>query len=231
MTDAGGSCVWLRGSGKFQLQDCIARRSKVDGIYVDTMAPCILLRCRAEDCENNGVVVDYPVTVLNEIASAEFTASVKTLLASTPHSAVVRCPFRLLDPSLLTLPCAAQELVCIGNHVNGVLVHGGVAVNLSGAALRNNNLNGLLVTGVTLPGATAPITISGADISGNGHGNEASAADGETFGIAMGKDEHGVSRIAVMVPQGPPFAGVQMSNNRGGNFVEVAEVAEQLMRD
>jgi hypothetical protein len=100
MTDSGGSCVWLRGSGRFQLRDCTARRSKVDGIYVDTMAPCVLLRCRAEYCENNGVVVDYPLSVLNEINSTEFTASVRTLLASTPHSAVVRCPFRLLDPRL-----------------------------------------------------------------------------------------------------------------------------------
>jgi hypothetical protein len=117
----------------------------------------------------------------------------------------------------------AQGLVCTGNRVNGVVIEGGVPVDLTGAALRDNNLNGLLVTSDTLPGGTGRITITGADISGNGRADEAKAAEGETCGIALLKDERGVSRYAALVPQGPPFPGVHFSNNRGGQIVEVAE--------
>lgn len=121
--------------------------------------------------------------------------------------------------------------MCTDNGCNAAVVDGGVAVDLTNAALRNNDLNGLLVTGITLPGATAPITITGVEISGNGRGKEANAAEGETYGFAMGKNEHGVSRIAVMVPQGPPFVGVQFSNNRDGDFIKVADVEAVSMND
>ena len=127
------------------------------------------------------------------------------------------------NPQFADADVRRQDLVSTKNHVNAVLVDGGVAVDLSCAALRDNKLNGLLVTEITLPGATAPISLPRAHITGNGHGAEANAAEGETSGVALLKNELGVSRLAVIVPQGPPFAGVQFSNNCGGDFVEVAD--------
>jgi parallel beta-helix repeat protein len=92
VTDVSGSGFWLRGSGKCVLQDCVARRCKVDGIFIDATRPCILLRCRAELCLNNGAVFDFPLSVLKRGSDAY--ADAVTLLLGNPHyTAVRRCAF------------------------------------------------------------------------------------------------------------------------------------------
>lgn len=119
-----------------------------------------------------------------------------------------------------------QGLVCIRSCCRAVLVDGGVAVDLSGAVLRDNYWQALCVTASVLHEATARITLAGAEKSGNGFSDDADAALGETVGIALERVEGGVSRLRVMLPMGPP-TGVRLSNNRGGASMEVCIAAEE----
>ena len=113
-----------------------------------------------------------------------------------------------------------QDLVCIGSKCNAVLVDGGVAADLSKSILKDNAFNALLVTNIVLPNAIAKITLTDAEISGNGIGEDASDERCERHAVALEFDASGVSRHGVLVPQGPGLEGVKLSNNCGGDFVE-----------
>ena len=117
---------------------------------------------------------------------------------------------------MLTL-LRAQGLRCTGCNSHAVLIDGGVAADLTDAVLRANCWNGLRVTDACLAGATAQITLTGAEISGNGVDSDAKVEKDLRSGITLERPEGGASRSAVLRPRGPPWTGVKLSSNRGGD--------------
>ena len=226
VTETCATAVWLRAAGKCRLVSCLAIRPAVDGFNVDASAACTILDCRSVDAGNNGAVFDCPRTVLSKCRGKALADAVEEL-AATAHIAQARAyaqrdvAARLTRAHACRLSACPQRLTCTGSGCNGVLVDGGVAVDLSNSVLRDNALNGLRITDAVLPGATARITLTGSDISNNGADEHADAAQGEQVGIALEKNKAGVSRLGVVQPPGAPWVGVRLSNNCGGDSMEV----------
>lgn len=71
--------------------------------------------------------------------------------------------------------------------------------------------NGARVTGDTLPGSTALISLEGAQILSNGKGRGAEAAECENMGCVFEKNEGGCTRLKMA-----RMEGVVMEDNAGG---------------
>jgi hypothetical protein len=117
----------------------------------------------------------------------------------------------------LSAVCASsQGLVCVGSGKHNVVFCRGVAADLTDASLRDSGLNAILVEPATLTGATARITLTGAEIRRSGQ--QAALEDHKSaIALVVGGKRMNESRLAAIQP-GPPWAGVRLSDNPGGAF-------------
>lgn len=114
----------------------------------------------------------------------------------------------------------SQGLVCVGSGEHAVVFCRGVAADLTNASLCDSGLNAILVKGASLSGATARITLMGAQIRGSGKQPRASQAHSSAIAVELVGNKKNESRLAAITP-GPPWAGVLLSENPGGACSDV----------
>jgi hypothetical protein len=102
--------------------------------------------------------------------------------------------------------------VCLSSGKHAVEFHNGVAADLTDASLCDSGKNAILVKSASLTGATARITLTGAEIRGSGKQPRASQAHSSAIAVELVGNKRNESRLAAITP-GPPWKDVRLSDN------------------
>ena len=172
ITQVRGNGAWLNASAACELNEVHATACGGNGFYVDALDVCRLHNCTSRDSGEAALVVDVPLQTLKDVAGAALT------------------------PALLRDGHCARGFRGSRSGTYGTLLCRGAAVDLTDAVFEDSCWNALRTEySARLPvGATARITLAGAQLLRNGLSPSEDKAEAEHAAIAVERDP--VTKVA-----------------------------------